>query len=720
MKNRKKWLLGICLLLLAALEYLPGWYMLRPVSVDFSVDSPAGKVLDAVEGAGININAAFRSSQVQQINSSVHLIIPAGTRVQASGLLGSTRDGTNVVANLSAVSIAVDRPVAFYYRGIKLADVIDLNTSGVAGDRRLRARVRFRLLSALLSLPRYRRPENIERDLLMPDSLELSASARLKGGYAVEVENAVRLVTGNAGGEIKLERAVYNDGRWQALQLAGNLPAVETFFLNGLHLSDVKDAGFNVRLLADTGQGGDQLLYFVPGSRLWLEALRVTNTNDPSFSANISDFSLIPSGGLRVTDKWRFVPESLYIAPSGRVSGLLLDMPDTVAAFGEIDIGSAQPLAGPLEDGDGWFLRTAEALVIEGIDWTSGDEHYSLSLAGGGLRLNRFNLLFNTERGLIANAVGGGFSCVNIVFLPDENQQLNLPGGLKLDFSAERLRLHTNVVEVAGGLVQADAAQLSGRIDNVLFRMGDLDLRLAFDAESLDSFDFNGTLRTRGQTVVELKGAGHDADLSVLAAARTLNFSGNQDCLRVGLPWSRTRVDAKKLEHLIKAAFAVGRAGIREESRRVGRFVLDVRRISRIRFKENAAEVRADGRVTILGPRILGWRTRVRVSFTADLLAEFEVLPGTLVNDSEIGVKMSLERINFKNFPDELERYIPDIIELFRRGALVETSTGVTELAEDAPFGVKIDRARIYPSGDDIMMDLSISMEMGDCQREER
>ncbi len=674
MKKRFKRCWPVGLLLAAALEFVPGRCTIKPVAFEYPLTSTAGHTLHAFESVNFFLSAGFHKPGMQRLSRNVELAVPAGTQMHAAGTLISGIRGTNVVATVSALKISTSQPAAFYYRGIRLADVFKVQTANVSEAPALRAAVRFRLLSALVSLPRYRRPRDVERNFSLPEQLDASVWAAIKDGHEIEL----------------------NDGG--ALQLRG-----------------IRNAGLSLRLTGGNSAEDGYLLVLSPGSSLQVEALQVSGTN-PAFMVEAGKLKLTPSGGIALTDDFRMQARNFSISVDGVLKGLLAEIGGSLLTVQEINLGAAVLTAGPLASGEGWYLRTAEELRAGNIDWrTTGDDGLKASFSKAVAALRRFNLTVDPHQGVSGNDISGYLNCAQMDLSPDENQSFRLGHGLTVDFAAQRIGLGTNLFSITNGEIRAEANVLDGELADVLFRTGGLTLQVDIESESLERFTFDGSLRSRERTVLEMKDTDSAADLSVLASARTLNFSGDQDCLRVGLPWSRTRMDIKQLEQLVKDAFNAGRAGIRDESRRYGRFLLDVRRIRRITFKENAAEVRADGRVSLLGPRILGWRTRIRVSFTADMLAEFEVPAGILTGDSEIGVKLSLERINFKNFPNEFDQYIPDIIEVFQRGALVDTSTGIGTVTDELPFGLIVNRARLYPSGREIMLDLAVTLELGQC-----
>ena len=715
MKMRlKKWLPAIVLMLAVVIEFMPGRYTLKPLKFEYPQVSVTGKALEAVDAIDFSTVVMFDKPVVQQISRNVRLDVAAGTRFYCSGRIHTGVDGTNVVAKVNLLNIRASRPVGFRYRGIKLADVFQVQTLGDGNSPELRAGVRYRLLSALTTLPRYRRRSEKERQFIVPEHLEASIAASIKAGNKIDYMEGGDLVIGDEGGALLLQRVVVHDGRLQSADIFAGIPSLDHVKSGGVLLQRINDIDFSLRLLAGGDASDASLMLVVPESSLKIASAQISS-EDPAFAAEIRDFRLTPDGSVNITEDFRVCPRNLSVRVDGALRGVLANAGDGLLTVQEIDLTAALMSVGRQDSGNGWYLRTAEKLHAGSICWQTAGNANQAAFINGSASLRRFNLSFDPREGFYGNDVGGQIDFERVEFVPDENRRFMLDNGFQLDFAAESLGLGTNVFRINGGETRVSAPVLSGAVDDVIFRTSGLSLEAELDSENLDRFDFSGTLRARERTVIKSGATDTDADLSVLASARTLNFAGDQDCLKVSLPWSRTSMDIEQLEQLVKDAFNQGRAGVMAESRRFGRFLLDVRRIRRITFKENAAEVRAEGRVTFLGPRILGWRTRVRTAFRADLLAEFDFPAGMLTGDSEIGVRLSLERINFKNFPNEFDQYIPDIIEVFRRGALVDTSTGIGGVTDELPFGLLVDRARLYPSGKDILLDLAVSLELGQC-----
>jgi len=227
-EKKKKWIrrlkgllflvfVGICL------QNIPGSYTIDDFQDDYEVNSPEGIALLALSDVTVNAEIFFKEKARHRINRHAEIVVPAGVTLKASASAVPFVEGDEVVARPKTLELTSDKPLTFIYRNVTLATAKRLAIDPEDPTEKVKVIGKYKVLTALATLHRYKRQKAVKRDYKVPSSTTLSIQAHVLPNHKITTPQGYSLDTGPQPGLLSVKDAVWNQGRWQAGYLSLSL-----------------------------------------------------------------------------------------------------------------------------------------------------------------------------------------------------------------------------------------------------------------------------------------------------------------------------------------------------------------------------------------------------------------------------------------------------------------------------------------------------------------
>lgn len=272
LSRRRIWLRrgGLLLLLATVLQNIPGTYTFKDVRAEVDASSPEGVALLGMDGLTLSATLEFDRATLQRVSRNAQLSVPSGATLNISAESRPHLDPENgtVVLQPENVLLVSDKPLTFIYRNVPLAHSRELATGP---DGLLRVRGRYRVLSALPRLHRYRRERGPRRVWQAPDRALLHANARLTPLHTYAFPRDLTINGGPDGGELRLDGLRFENGAWREGLVECNLWFGESLHFSGNHLEKIRGGALTLEGGFVNGDPGKSTLDLT-GRLSWVSA----------------------------------------------------------------------------------------------------------------------------------------------------------------------------------------------------------------------------------------------------------------------------------------------------------------------------------------------------------------------------------------------------------------------------------------------------------------
>ena len=689
-QKRRRWLV---VLLLPLLEMIPGRYPIRRASESWVLESDAGQWVQAVASLEIQGALRFDREVTQQLSRNLRLRIPAGTTLTVDAeTRPMQRDAEQITVRPDRLALRSDQALTLIYRGVVVANSRRMYSEAVDGQVRLLAAGRYRVLTALLQLPRYRRIRSGPRRIwALPDDARVEATLQFHAGREIRMKQG-ELRLGAEGGRLTLRDGHFADGGWQAGQVSGGISLQENFRWKDTTLMLPVPAALEIRgdILRDAESPAvlaTQLAIAVPGAGL--------QTRSQPQPASLHDWRL--SAKLRLVLPPEDLREStLEVEIQGRMDDLGLQVGRDELWIPRLDLAAVRPRLSWPRAGREIQISTAQALDIRGIRYTHRGRRDAFRLQDGRIRLSPLRADW-VDKTLHLHTPALQLEAGRIQVDRRGQPLVMLDQQVTLTAQAARLIRLREGIQVEGGQVQGRAGRFQFQWDELSLLTTAAGFRFEGELHPPDLARFSGQLSLGAQTVLRHDGEGRVPSIDLLADAQSLMVEGSQDHLRVRLPALRLQMPLARLETVIAEALALNRDRIRQQTDRRGGVRLDLQELRSVTVAENALSVEVAGRGTYRG-----WVT-IRNDFTAEVTARLVFPEAGALDEGTMGLDLFLDRINLDRFPTWIERRIPDWLDQ----PLIRHRLPMAELLPDLPEGIEVETLRLEAMEDIVQLLLS-------------
>ncbi len=684
------------------LNRVPGCYTLDSLRETVDPSSVEGIALAGVETVELNATLHFDEATEQRINRRVRLAIPAGSTVTVRGRAAPFLDAENgwTIA-LEDARVVSDKPLTFTYRNVPLAAAYHMESIPGDPEHRLRARGRYQVLRALIHLHRYRRERGPRREWRMPARARLSLSAQFVPEHEFAFAEGLRFRTGAQGGQLQMKDARLDHGQWVDGRLGLRLFLGESLQVNGWTLREMQEGRIDLTVAAGPPEGERARLNIggalsLPDARLQFEGRRV--------SARLRGIGIRPQAELILDAEYGVHWEEISARLGGQMENMRVRTEYDRISVPLIDLDEPHLLVRRPAGASELHVSLQRPWIVPGLHWTRTRARQRWNLDAGRLRLEPGTFRLEGDEHVSVTGLHAGLEADRVRLVRKEEQWVALENGVRLNLGARRIRFHDGEILVEDCAVEGETGLLSVGNSAMAAFLRNPRVRLNVDRARPEKLSYEGAVWVGDNADVDLVKPGGLTDISVRAAARPMEFAGDQDWLYVDLPELSLSVSNEDFQQLLQEALMQNRERIREETEFLGRFMLDLRRIHSVQVMENEADVAIAGHVSWRGPRILGQRMRIRNSFTANFSAVFSVPDAGMLDEAEVGLRVFLGNVDLKRFPRFLTRRVPGLVDYLLGGALFEETWKLGELIEEIPAGIRVGRIRIHGEEDRLVL----------------
>lgn len=674
------------------LQNIPGTYTFREASAEVDADSPEGVALLGMDALSLSATLEFDRSTLQRVSRNAQLRVPAGATLRLSAESRPRLDAENgeVVLEPENVLLVSDKPLTFIYRNVPLARSRELATGP---DGRLRVRGRYRVLSALPRLHRYRRERGPRRDWQAPDRARLDATGRFTPEHTYAFPGEFTLRSGAEGGKLRLEGLRYENGVWRkgrvetSLQFGGEMDA------SGIRLHEMREGSLILEGGFVEASAGVSTLD-VNGRLAW-EAAKLS-ARDDTLSASLPRSGARAQARLTLDRDHRVELQSLSAELTGRVENFLLDSERDQVSFPSLDLTDT-PLRLEIDDPSHPIrIEAPRPLDLRGLSWTRARPGETLRIEDGRLRLDPMSVVLSGDDPPRASQLSGLLEAWTVSLTRRETQRVTLTDGVRLRLRAERVRLQDGEFLIEEGRVEGRTATLTAERNGLGATLRETVLAVHGDREDESVFTFQGRVQAHGGADVRVEGPRGLPDLSVFASSQALSFAGDQDHIRLELPKLTLSIPRDDLKAMLEEALDQNRDRIREETRDAIGVEVNVRDIRSLAFGEDSVEVVGAGRVSALGGI---FDTR----FSARMRVDFDLPGDVMLDESKLGARVYLTGLSLNRVNPRIERLILNQV----KQPLLRETRPLKRLVGDLPGGVRVAEARLYPEADSLALEIS-------------
>ncbi len=697
---RKMVLYAVLFLLLAlALNNIPGWYTFDTLRETYDRDSPEGVALEGLASGRFRAELFFEEAAVQQISRSTRFSIPAGSTLYLGAHVETRTDEqeNKVSVVFRDVRVVSDKPITYKYRNLPLGVFRILESVPDDPKHRIRARGWYRIPGALFHLRDYGRARGPRRVWQMPTRAELVASAELKPEHTFVFEDAIEFSTSARAGAIHIEDAVFENDEWRDGQLAVTLHLGDVLRSGKVVLSGVQDG--EAALHAGLGHRGGTGPELTAHGRISLSAATL-DYDDQTATAQLSQVRARPQATLILAEERRILREGAMVELSGRVGDLVIDNDRDRISIPLLDL--QQPLFSVRLDDDHpvAYLHMPEPLNVRDLNWTRTRARETLRIENAGIQLEPLVYRLCPEEGGAGSDLRGSLWAGSARITRRDDQWIGVDQAPELELAAEAVRFHDGEILIHHGSVDGRAGLLATQQRDFSARLKEAEVSARINREEPDMFTYQGEARADGGGDIRIEGRTDVPDLTITVVAKPMAFEGDPDHTRVTLPELTFSVSGDDLLALLREALDQNRERIREETRRRGRFILDLHDVESIEVGDNEAEVFIRGRVRMMGPRIWGERIRMTRSFTVGFIAEFDLPTAGLLHEAELGVRVeSVRHLAFRALPDPVNRMLPYLVDYLHDGPIIHERRSLDQFIRDVPEGIHVHHIRLHGEG---------------------
>ncbi len=697
-KRRRRMLLALVLVAGGfLLQNFPGQYTFREVSEEYERDTAEGIGISGVAAAELRAVLYFEEATLQRVSRNAQLAVPPGATLQlrARTVPRFDEDTNEVIVIPEDVEILSDKPLTFIYRNVPVAHSRELRSVPDDPKLRIRAHGRYRILSALPRLHRYRRKrDGPRREWQAPTRAEISFHAELKPSHTFAFDEKLVFTTSDAPQTLTLDNLVYENGQWTAGDVQLHLAFQAPLQFGRVAIDNPRDARINVngRL---SRRNAESLL--TGSGRLTLLSGFLRDTRD-EFSAALHNLEATPAGTLVLDRDLALSHENI----AASLTGLFRDV--------KYNSGRDQ-LTLPLLDLQGPALRLSQnsredplrfhmptPLDIRGLNASRNRPRETLRISDARLRLNPF--VFDMDWGETPAGTGknltGLLEAWSVHLSRGKDQHVALENGVRLTLRAGALSLVDGEILFEKGQATGSAGKISGTRGDFQAGIQGSELSVRADRGSAKAFSFEGELIPGESAQINLSGPGNLPDISLFADAHPVSFSGDQDQFRIGLPRLEISITREDLMAMLNTALAEQRERIRKETADEISVGVDIRRIRAVSFKENQVSVTGEGRVYT-------FRDIISTSFSATMTVEFD-LPGDIeLDQADLVVRARLTGLSLDYVNPRIEQLILRRI----RNPLLKLERPLQDMIRDIPDGIRIDHSRLHATDEHLVLEIS-------------
>lgn len=199
------------------LQNFPGHYTLRRSSLNVNAERTEGIAVAGMASADVEAVLYFQDATLQRISRNAQLAIPAGStlRIRARTVPVLDAEAGRVVVHPQDAVLLSDKPLTFVYRHVPLARSRELRSIPGDPNHRVRVHGRYRMLTALLNLHRYRRTRGgPRREWRPPTRADISFQGELLSGHSFVFSEKLQLRTTESPQHLRVDKLVFDQGRW--------------------------------------------------------------------------------------------------------------------------------------------------------------------------------------------------------------------------------------------------------------------------------------------------------------------------------------------------------------------------------------------------------------------------------------------------------------------------------------------------------------------------
>ncbi|MCC5849887.1 MAG: hypothetical protein JJU29_17510 [Verrucomicrobia bacterium] len=697
-KGRKRILL---LLLLAGvgivLQNFPGQYTFKEVSEEYERDTIGGIGISGIASAELRAVLYFEEATLQRVSRNAQLEVPAGStlNLRARTVPRFDEDTNEVIVVPEDVEILSDKPLTFIYRNVPVAHSRELRS--VEGDPqyRIRAHGRYRILSALPRLHRYRRNrEGPRREWEAPTRAEITFHAELKPNHTFAFDEKLVFTTAGESQRLVMDRLVYENGNWTQGDIDLNLAFQAPLQFGRVAIDNPRDARINVN--GKLSRRDSESLLTGNGNLTMLSGFLRDTRNE--FTAGVNNLSANPAGTLVLGKDLRLDHEDVRATLTGLFRDVKYKTHRDEITLPLLDLTNPAIRLSMTNGNDQVRLQMPAPLDVRGLNWSRNRPRESLRISDARLRINPF--AFELNLGSPPSGVGenltGLLEAWSVRLSRGEDQHVALENGVRLTLRAGRLIFADGEILVTKGQATGSAGTLRGGRGDFKAGIQGTGVSVRADRGSANAFTFEGELIPGEGAQINMTGPGALPDISLFADAQPVSFSGDQDHFRIGLPRLEISMTREDVMAMLNTALAEQRERIRQETADEISVGVDIRRIRAVTFAENQVSVTGEGRVYTL-------RDIISTSFSATMSVEFELPTNTNLDQAEMGLKATLTGLSLSNVNPRIEQLILNRI----RSPLLELKRPLKEMIQDIPDGIRIDHSRLYATDEHLVLELS-------------